>query len=212
MIAAIAAIALSVGQSNQLTSTCQYSDGSSDSCIKSDTHGNAVTSWIYGTPGVVAVDSNGIAKALKAGTTTVTAMVGKVASNPIVLTVSSPTSLVYGYLGTPGNVNGIEQCQTLQFSAYGITSDGVTHNPSATWSTSNSAIGTISPSGLFTATGPGVVSVYGQISPAVKGRWDMYISAGAAATQTLKPGTYTVTVSPCGSASLFGVGVTAASK
>jgi trimeric autotransporter adhesin len=148
--------------------------------------------------------------AIEPGSTQVTASFQGVSSPAaITVTVITAAPIISGYLGTPNNTNTLAPCGTVQFTAYATYADGTTATVTPlSWSTSNSVIGTISSTGLFTANVPGMVSVYAQLSSTVAAsRWDMTIAAAPAVTVPLAPGTYTIVVPACGTASISGTGV-----
>ena len=87
---------LLVGNTNQLTATCTYSDGSSDICTNPDVHGNQASAWTSTAPGHASVNStNGLATGVAPGPTMFTAKAGTLTSPSIPLTVMSIPSGVY---------------------------------------------------------------------------------------------------------------------
>ncbi len=87
---------LLVGNTNQLTATCTYSDGSSDICTNPDVHGNQASAWTSTAPGHASVNAtNGLATGVAPGPTMFTAQAGTLTSPSIPLTVMSIPSGVY---------------------------------------------------------------------------------------------------------------------
>jgi hypothetical protein len=189
-----------VGATLTFTATGIYSDGTTT---------QLTPTWSTSNSSVAAISAGGILTAIAPGTVTVNAVLGTVSSaKPVSVKVLSVGSIVGGYLSASVNKNTIAPCQSAQFTAYGIFADGsVAVVAPVSWSTSNAAVGTISPSGLLTALVPGTVSVNAQLSATASSNgWVMNVVAAPPATMPLAPGTYTIVVSPCGTATLSGTG------
>lgn len=92
----VATIALGAGQ--QFTATGLYTDSSTQSLTTSAT-------WFSSSDPVASISnasgSNGLATSLTAGSTTITAVLGSVTSNPVTLTVTE--SVLYSFSGAPGD-------------------------------------------------------------------------------------------------------------
>ena len=62
-------------QTNQLISTCHYSDGSTTPCNTMDSHGNAVSTFASSAPSSATVNGSGLVSGVAAGSTNLTAAV-----------------------------------------------------------------------------------------------------------------------------------------
>jgi regulation of enolase protein 1 (concanavalin A-like superfamily) len=99
-------------------------------------------------------------------------------------------TLVSAYLGAAGGANSMVKGGTLQFSAYGVFSDGSVHalpdaqgNKVTLWNTSNHAVAKISSSGHVTALASGVVSIKAVVGGVAASPWTVNVSAVKAAVQ-----------------------------
>ena len=145
------------GITQQLTATGNYSDGTSYNITLQVT-------WTSSNGSAATVSTSGLATAVAAGTTTVTATLGGV-SGSTVLTVSSAT--LSSITVTPLYPR-IPVGATQQFIATGAYSDGTSHDITGlvTWTSANTAVATISTSGLATAVAAGqslITAAFGSI-------------------------------------------------
>ena len=109
---------------------------------------------------------------------------GYVPSTVVTATVSAAArSLVGGYLGNKENASTMQTGSTLQFTAYGVYSDGSTGvlpdaqgNKVTAWSTSNHKVGVISMGGHVTAMGAGTVNVGAMIGSVVASPWGVTVT------------------------------------
>ena len=127
---------LTLGTAQQFTATGTYSDGSTQNLSRQ-------VNWASSAPAVASIDAQGIASALGAGTTGITATLASVSSPTVSLSVA-PASLVSISI-TPGLASvavGLPQ----QFTATGIYDDQTTQvlTSQVTWSSSNPSVATIS--------------------------------------------------------------------
>ena len=163
---------LSVGQTVQLTATGTTGHGSNHPSTTQNV--TATATWTSSSPAVASVNSAGLATALTAGTTTITATMngftGNIsASATVTVTGSSGTGGTGGASGTVASLTILPASQsvaipneTTQFLAIGTTSTGATVNLTnqVAWSTSSTQIATIGGStGLATALTQGTVTV-----------------------------------------------------
>jgi uncharacterized protein YjdB len=158
--------ALTVGQTAQFTATGTYGNANHPS-VQNIT---SLVSWTSSTPSVATVSASGIATALGAGTTTITAT-STAFNGP---TTSSATLTVTGSSGgvaggsivslsiIPASQAVASPNQTSQFLAIGTTSSGATVNLSnqVAWTSSSPQIGTIgATTGLATGVGKGSTTI-----------------------------------------------------
>ena len=200
--AAGGATTMIVGGTLQISATCHYSDGSTTSCQVADIHGNAVSAWTSSdttkaTIGAVGSAHPGLVTAVAPGSVTIQATVGSVHSGTYGLTISAPTvSLTNVTVATTGGVTSLALGATNQLVATCTYSDGSTTlcnavdahgNAVSSWSSSNSALATVSNTGLVTAVAPG--------SPTFTATAGGHTSPGLPLTiSPLPPGTYTITI------------------
>ncbi len=141
--------ALPVGETQTLTATGTFSDGSTQ-----DLTGTAA--WSSSAPTVAAI-SGGAASALSVGNSTITAMSGTVQGSATINVV--PAALLSITLGPQGA--SVAAGNTQQFTALGAYSDGSTQNLTGTaiWSSSAPTVATVSGSGLATSLITGAASI-----------------------------------------------------
>jgi hypothetical protein len=108
-------------------------------------------------------------------------------SNP-----STPT-LVSAYLGTNGNVNTMVAGKTLEFSVYGVYSDGSTKllpdlegNTLIQWNTSNHGVAKVSSIGKITAISAGAVNVEARVGAVGASPWTVTVAAAQPAVETAR--------------------------
>jgi uncharacterized protein YjdB len=158
--------ALTVGQTAQFIAQGTYGNANHTSTQNITT---GVT-WTSSAPAVATVNSAGIATAVGAGSTTITASASAYkgpASSSAVLTVTGSSGGVAGGTITsmaiiPGTQAVSAPTQTTQFLAIGTTSSGATVNLTnqVAWSSSSSQIATVgTTSGLATAVGQGSATI-----------------------------------------------------
>ncbi|MGD0797912.1 MAG: Ig-like domain-containing protein [Acidobacteriaceae bacterium] len=152
-----------VGQSAQYKAIATEQFGSAPTTTSDIT--DSVT-WSVSNPSVATISSTGLATALGAGYTQVTAESNGITATSD-LTVSIPATVTAG--GTiasiaiiPGTQSVTSPAQTSQFIAIGTTSSGATVNLTnqVAWSSSSPQIATIgAATGLATAVGQGTVAI-----------------------------------------------------
>jgi hypothetical protein len=174
------------GGTLQFTAYGIYSDGST--ATLPDAQGNAVTAWSSSSSQVASISSEGLATATASGTTNIEAAIGALkASVWTVAVTSTPVSqktLVRAYLGTPGSANTMLTGGTLQFTAYGVYSDGSTatlpdaqENAVTAWTSSNSQVASITSEGLATATASGTTNIEAAIGSLKASIWTVTVTA-----------------------------------
>ncbi len=145
-------IALDTKQQFSVTGT--FTDGSTQDLTTS-------VSWNSSNTGVATINGQGLASTAKQGMTTITASSGSV-SGSITLTVTAPTLVSIAL--TPLQPS-ITVANTLQFAASGNFTDGSRQDltTTATWTSSNPAVASISNSGgsqgLATAVAKGTTTI-----------------------------------------------------
>ena len=157
---------LAVGQTTQFTATGIYGNANHAS-TQNITDG---VTWSSSTPSVATVSASGLATAVGAGTTTITAsaagFAGPVTSSATLSVTSSGGGVAGGSIVSisiiPSSQTVSAPGQTSQFIAIGTTSSGATVNVSSqvTWSSSSATIATVgATSGLATAVGQGTTTI-----------------------------------------------------
>ena len=136
---------ITAGATQQFAATATYSDGSTANVTSSAT-------WAATTQSVATVNTSGLAQAVAAGSTKVTATVSGM-SGSATLTVAPSLSSITVSPANPSAAIGATQ----QFSATAKYSDGSTGNVSSTvtWTSATTSVATISSSGLATAVATG---------------------------------------------------------
>ena len=141
------------GTTQQFTATGLYTDGSTQDLTTEVT-------WASSDEAVATVsnadDSKGLATAVGAGSTTVSATSGGVTGDTT-LTVTATLVSIEVTPADPSIANGLTQ----QFTATGLYSDGSTQDltTEATWASSDEAVATVSNTGLATAASVGSTTV-----------------------------------------------------
>jgi uncharacterized protein YjdB len=168
------------GVTRQFTATGSYSDGTSHDIT-------GLVAWGSSNPSVATISTSGLATAVAAGTSTVTATSGSI-SGGTTLTVNSATlssiSIAPGNPSIPIVPAGITQ----QLTATGNYSDGTSYNitPQVTWGSSNGSVATISTSGLATAVAAGTTTITAT-SGGFSGSTLLTVSSAALSSITVTP-------------------------
>jgi uncharacterized protein YjdB len=168
---------LTVGQTAQFTATGIYGNASHPSS-KDITSG---VTWSSSTPSVASISASGVATALGAGTTVITAKASAyngptTATATLTVTAASGGGIAGGSIVSitviPGAQSVSSPTQTSQFIAIGTTSSGATENltNTVTWSSSSPQIATVGAStGLATAVGQGTATITALYTDATNG-------------------------------------------
>ena len=145
-------VSLAKGESEQLTAPGLFSDGTTSDLTN-------LVNWVTSNGSSASVSSSGLVQALTTGTSTITAT----DPSSLISAVSSVTVLpaVLDSLSLSSSTVSLAKGETEQLTATGLFSDGTTSDLTSlvSWSSSNSSTASVSPSGLVTALGTGVVSV-----------------------------------------------------
>lgn len=172
---------MAVGKTQQFTILRTYSDGTTYTDL------SAAVTWSSSSTSVATINTAGVASAIAAGQTTITATVDGV---PYTTTLSVPATTLVAIAITPST-----QSQAIgtaqQFTATGAYSDGTFQDLTATasWSSATTTVATIAAGGKATAVGAGSTTI--------------------TATSGSKFGTAALTVSPA-SVTLVSIAVTPA--
>ena len=167
---------IQVGQTTQAVATARDSAGNGIS-------GRAVT-WASSNPSVATVSSQGVVTAVANGSTSVKATVDGVSGSANLTVSTAVVSSVGVTLGSSSLVAG----STTQATA--VASDALGNaitGRSVAWSTSNSAIATVSNLGLVTAVAGGTVSITATVD-GVQGSATLVVTAPSVASVTVTVG------------------------
>jgi uncharacterized protein YjdB len=174
-----------VGATQQFTATGTYSDGSTQNVTSQAT-------WSSLKATVATINASGLATAVSAGSTTISAAMAGV-TNGTTFTVKAPPTLT-SIVVTPANPTNLVGA-TQQFTATGTYSDGSTQNVTSqvTWSSSKTAVATINGSALATAVSAGTATISAALS-GVTGSTTLTVQAVLLAITTASLPTGTVSV------------------
>jgi trimeric autotransporter adhesin len=178
-------LTLHVGSTRQFIATGGYSDGSQQNITASVT-------WSSAAATVASIDntsgSNGIATAVAAGSTTITAASGAV-SGSTTLNVTSVTLVSIGVTpAAPTIANGTTQ----QFTATGVYSDNTTQNLTAvvSWHAVNPAVASITTAlgsgGLATGVAPGTTELSASLGGVI-GSTNLKVTAAVLVSIAITP-------------------------
>ena len=175
---------LPVGESEQLTATGNYSDGTVQNLTQSAT-------WSSSAPGVAAITAGGLATAVTAGTSSLSATMTSITSSAT-LTVTS--AALVSIAVTPGNAS-IAAGNTQQFAATGSYSNGSTQNLTSTaaWSSSAPGVATITPGGLATGVKTGQSSLSATLG-SITGSAALAVTAPVLVSIAVTPGNASIAV------------------
>jgi trimeric autotransporter adhesin len=173
---------LPVHTSQQFTAIGAYNDGSSSDLT-------AQVSWSSSSAAVATIDVNGLASAVAAGSTTISASLGTISASTA-LTVQTPT--ISSISITPDDLTlgiGINQ----QYVATANYSDGSAQDlvSGVTWSSSSTSVATIDNAGVVTTVGAGQTT----LTATVGGQSDtttLYVVPANLISIAVSPGTPTI--------------------
>ncbi len=175
---------LPVGESEQLTVTGNYSDGTVQNLTQSAT-------WSSSAPGVATITAGGLATAMTAGTSSLSATMTSITSSAT-LTVTS--AALVSIAVTPGNAS-IAAGNTQQFAATGSYSDGSAQNLTSTaaWSSAAPGVATITPGGLATGVKTGQSSLSATLG-SITGSAALAVTAPVLVSIAVTPGNASIAV------------------
>jgi len=159
--------ALAVGQTAQFSATGTIGHGKHPS---SSTDVTSVVAWTSSAPAVATISSSGLATAVSAGTTTITASMKGFSGNISATAVITVTGSSGGGTGTaditavtviPGTQAVASPGQTSSFIAIGSTSTGATEalTNQVAWTSSSNQIATINSAGVAVAASKGTATI-----------------------------------------------------
>ena len=139
----------SMGQNLQLSAIGTYSDNSTQDLT-------STANWSSSNTGIISVSAAGLTSAVGHGNATITASSGSITGSTVMLVEGTLSSIQV----TPAS-GGVTAGGSQQFTATGVFSDGTTENltSSASWSSSNTAVGTVNNLGMVNTLSPGVVTI-----------------------------------------------------
>ncbi len=147
---------IAVGQSEQLTATAKYSDGSTKNVTSN-------VSWSSSSTGTATVTKSGLMTAVAAGQVKIVATLDVISGS---MSFSVTHTLVSISVVSSGNVYSTSVNSSLQFNAFANYNDGTSSNVTsgAVWTTSATTIASISSSGLLIPIAAGSVDVQASYS------------------------------------------------
>jgi hypothetical protein len=167
----------SAGLTQQLTATGTYSDGSTQNLTSSVT-------WSSSNTSVATIAPGGLAKGVSTGTATIQAASGAITGSTA-LTVSA--AALVSIAVTPANPS-VALGLTQQFTATGTFTDGSTQNltNSVKWTTLNTTVTTISPTGLALGLVTGSATIQAA-SGSITGTTTLVVSTAALSSIAVAP-------------------------
>jgi hypothetical protein len=141
---------LGIGFTAQFTATGTYADGTTANITTQVT-------WASSDTGIVTISKGGLAAGVANGNANITATLSGVSSDSVAVPVATLTGLTL----TPVAPGTIAIGSTLLFRVVGTYSNGVNSllTIKVTWSSSNTAVATISGDGLVTGVGVGTTDI-----------------------------------------------------
>ena len=175
---------LPVGESEQLTATGNFSDGTVQNLTQSAT-------WSSSAPSVATITAGGQATGVTAGTSSISATMSSITGSTT-LTVAAP--VLVSIAVTPGNAS-IAAGNTQLLTATGIYSDGSTQNLTSTaaWSSSAPSVATITPGGLATAVKTGQSSISATLG-SITGSTTLTVTAAVLVSIAVTPANASIAV------------------
>jgi uncharacterized protein YjdB len=154
---------ISVGQSEQLTATAKYSDGSTKNITSS-------VSWTSSSAGIATVGKSGLLTAIATGQVQIAATLDVISGS---MTFSVTHTLVSVSVVPSGSVYTTSVGSALQINAFANYNDGTSSNvtSNAVWTSSAPTIASVSGGGLLTPLAAGSVAVqanYGGMTGSAK--------------------------------------------
>jgi len=149
-----ASATLNVGQTVDITSTANWSNGTSTVPYDSN------LAWTSSAPSVATVNAGGVVTAVAAGSTTITARLGSV-SRTAAITVSATAPTLTSITLNPTTATG-SAGQTMDITATGHFSDGSVVTPydaQVAWASSAPTVATVNASGFVTAVWRGTALI-----------------------------------------------------
>ena len=144
---------IAAGATQQFTATGTYSDGTTSNLTASVT-------WASSSTAAATINAAGLATAVAAGSTTITATDGAISGTTMLTVTAAPPPVITSIAVTPANAS-IAAGATQQFTATATYNNGTTANitSTATWASSATAVATINASGLATGVAAGSTTI-----------------------------------------------------
>ena len=179
---------LPIGATQQFTATATQSDGTSIDVT-------AQAAWASSNTSVATVNSKGLASALGAGTTTITATYGSTVGR----TTLTVTSVTLSSISVSPNNPVIARGFTEQLTATGIFLDGTNFNitTQATWSSSKNSVATVDNTGLLRGIGPGTATITAA-SGDISGTTTIMVTSATLISISLSPASPSIPSIPAG--------------
>jgi len=179
---------LPIGATQQFTATAAQSDGTSIDVT-------AQAAWKSSNTSVATVNSRGLASALGAGTSTITATSGSTAGSTTLTVTSATLSSISVSPTNPAVPKGF----TEQLTATGIFSDGTNFNitTQVTWSSSNDSVATVNNTGVVIGIGPGTATITAA-SGKITGTTIVLVTSATLASISLSPASPSIPSTPTG--------------
>ncbi len=140
---------LAAGISQQFTAKGAYTDGSTKDLT-------SAVAWTSTNSAVATIGTSGLAVGTAKGTTTIQAISGTIVGSTSLTVTAALASITVA----PTNTS-VTKGSSLQFTATGVFSDGSTQNLTSAviWTSTNTAVATITAAGNSTATGAGSTTI-----------------------------------------------------
>jgi hypothetical protein len=166
-----ASASIAAGESQAFSATGTYSDATTQDLT-------AQVTWTSGDPTVATIAATGLASGVGAGTTTITATLAGVTSNPAALTVTAAT--LQSIAVAPASAS-IAAGESQAFSATGTYSDATTQDLTAqvTWTSADTAVATIDTTGLASGVGAGTTAITATLGAVVSNDAALTVTATA---------------------------------
>ena len=136
----------------QLTATGSNNDGSTTSKLPG-------LAWTTSDQGIATVSATGLVKAVAVGTATITATSGAISGTDSITVSNNVNTLTI----SPQNPTVSRSSQTQ--ATFTASSNGSDVTNSASWSSSNTAVATLSSPGVFTIVGQGTTTITVTFTP-----------------------------------------------
>lgn len=161
---------LFIGNTLQYSAIGNYSNGSSSVLTSTVT-------WASSNHSVASITTSGLATAVGAGLSTITASLQNVTSNPATLNVKAVTLSSIAIVPMTASANSGE---TVQYTATGTYTDGTTQDLTATvmWQSSNVSVATIDSTGLATAVSVGSTTVTAELQGVLSNTASLTVNNG----------------------------------
>jgi uncharacterized protein YjdB len=191
-VAPVAAVALSVASSINVGATAQAT------VTLTDDQGHVLTgrtiAYVSSDPGIISVSTTGLVTATKGGSVTITASSEGKSASAVVTSVApkpTPRSITLSINASTINIGELAQATAVVKDANGATISGVP----VTWSSSPSAVATVSSTGMAAGMGAGTAMIYAKVDTITRGI-GLTVNDVAPTTDTPTTPTTTPTTTP----------------